>query len=151
MRNIKRGFTLIELLVVIAIIGVLVGLSIFGLQGARSASRDARRKADLEQIRSGLEIYKSDCNNYPTTAELNLGSSTTLEGDGSTSSCLNSNVYISATPVDPQSPTARYSYASSGTSTYTLCASLEQPPSPAMNVTGCGSCTRTCNYKVTNP
>ncbi len=145
------AFTLIELLVVIAIIGIIVGLSIFGLQGARAASRDAKRKADLELIRSGLEIYRSDCNNYPTSAQLNLSSPVTLNGNGSTSSCLVSNTYISTTPLDPTSPAARYVYSSTGASTYTLCAALEQPPSPAMSISGCGSCTATCNYKVTNP
>lgn len=150
MKN-KKGFTLIELLVVIAIIGILIGLSIFGLQGARASSRDARRKADLELVRSGLEIYKADCNSYPTT--LNLASSTQLKGDGiSSSSCLTTNVYIAATPVDPGSPGSRYVYSSGGAGqTYDLCADLEQAPVPAMDVTGCGSCTTTCNYKVTNP
>jgi prepilin-type N-terminal cleavage/methylation domain-containing protein len=65
MKNSNKAFTLIELLVVISIIGILTGLSIFGLQGAREASRDATRKAALEQIRSGLEIYKADCDSYP--------------------------------------------------------------------------------------
>ena len=66
----KKGFTLIELLVVLSIIGVLVGLSIFGLRSARESSRDGTRKADLELIRSGVEIYKADCDNYPLSAEL---------------------------------------------------------------------------------
>ncbi len=145
-----KGFTLIELLVVIAIIGILVGMSIFGLQGARASSRDAKRKADLEQVRSGLEIYKADCNRYP--ASLNLSSSTVLRGDGtSSSSCLVTNIYISATPVDPTSPTSKYVYTSPSGQTYNLCADLEQPPVPAMDVSGCGSCTTACNYKVTNP
>lgn len=145
----ESAFTLIELLVVISIIGVLTGLSIFGLQGARASSRDAKRKADLEQIRSGLEIYKADCNNYPSS--LNLATSTQLIGDGtSSSSCLTTNIYISATPVDPQS-SSRYVYSSSASQVYNLCARLEQAPVPAMSVTGCGSCGGTCNYKVTNP
>ncbi|MCK4588676.1 prepilin-type N-terminal cleavage/methylation domain-containing protein, partial [Candidatus Woesebacteria bacterium] len=62
----KKGFTLIELLVVISIIGILLALSIFGLQGARKSARDSKRKADIELIRSGIEIYKADCNVYPT-------------------------------------------------------------------------------------
>ncbi len=46
-RILNTGFTLIELLVVIAITAILIGLSVFGLQGARESARDAQRKADL--------------------------------------------------------------------------------------------------------
>ncbi len=138
----NKGFTLIELLVVISILGVLLALSIFGMQGARESSRDGRRKADLEQIKSGLEMYRADCNAYPTT----LG--TTLKGSGTPSTCPVSNVYISSVPVDPTSTTRKYAYTSDGT-TYALCAALEQS---LPSVTGCGGgCTATCNYKITNP
>lgn len=143
----KKAFTLIELLVVISIIGILIGLSIFGLQGARKASRDAKRKADLELIRSGLEIYKADCNGYPVS--LSWGGS--LVGSGTPTTCATGNTYISSIPTDPIDPTNRYSYSRLTTTTYLLCAALEQPPSPAMDVSGCGGCGITCNYKVTNP
>lgn len=113
--KLKTGFTLIELLVVISIMGVIMSVSLFALQGARISSRDARRKADLELIRSGLEIYKSDCNDYPPT--LNWGGSLT-------GSCPTSNTYIFPIPKDPLSPVRDYHYSKSG-STYTLSASLE--------------------------
>lgn len=143
------GFTLIELLVVISIIGILIGLSVFGLQGARKASRDAVRKADLEQIRSGLGMYKADCNVYPSG--LNLSSATSLRGDGSTTACLVSNIYISEIPTDPISPAASYVYSSSDGITYTICASLEQGGSSVScgGSTSCGGAT--CNYQVSNP
>lgn len=140
----SSAFTLIELLVVISIIGILIGLSIFGLQGARAASRDSKRKTDLELIRSGLEIYKADCNKYPTAL------STSLVGDGSTTSCSTSNTYISQVPSDPISPNAAYLYISDGV-TYSLCAALEQG-SGTVTCGGSSSCgSITCNYKVTNP
>ncbi len=139
------GFTLVELLVVVSIIGILIGLSVFGLQGARISSRDARRKADLEAIRSGLEIYKADCDRYPSSLD------TTLLGSPPPSSCLTDNIYISSVPKDPIDPAQNYSYSNPTSTTYILCATLEQPPTPAMDVTGCGSCTTTCNYKVKNP
>lgn len=140
MLKVVRGFTLIELLVVISIIAILIALSVFGIQGARQSTRDARRKADLEQIRSGLEIYKADCGSYP------LSLSTSLTG-----ACPGPavNTYISSVPVDPLS-TSTYGYSGTAT-TYTLCATLEQPPNPPMDTTGCGGCTTSCNYKVTNP
>lgn len=141
------AFSLIELLVVISIIGILLGLSVFGLQGARQSSRDAKRKSDLELIRSGLEIYKSDCNGYPLTAQVVGGSA--LNGPVGIAGCAG-NTYIAKIPVDPVPGTNFYAYSSNGV-TYSLCASLEQVPSPAMDVTECGSCGVACNYKVTNP
>lgn len=148
--NIKnyKGFTLIELLVVISIIGVLIGLSVFGLQGARKASRDAVRKADLEQIRSAIGMYRADCNTYPLS--LNLSTSTSLIGDGSSTSCPVTNVYISETPVDPISPNAGYIYSSDGI-IYSICASLEQGGATVTcgGSSNCGG--STCNYQVKNP
>lgn len=148
----NTGFTLIELLVVISIIGILIGLSIFGLQGARETSRDAKRKSDLELVRSGVEIYKSDCNTYPISSQLTPGSS--LVGAGAVPGCVG-NIYISQIPNDPTSPNSTYSYSSDGV-TYAICAALEQAPSPAPDPNGpiqnCGSCGSTsCNYVVTNP
>lgn len=134
----KKAFTLIELLVVVSIIGILIALSIFGLKGAREAGRDSRRKADLETIRSGIEIYKSDCNTYPTS----LG--TSLVGDDSNPSCLATNTYISTIPADPSGDD--YYYSSDAT-TYRVCAVLEKPSIPADTCNGCP----TCNYQVVNP
>ncbi|QQG42269.1 MAG: prepilin-type N-terminal cleavage/methylation domain-containing protein [Candidatus Woesebacteria bacterium] len=146
--NESDGFTLIELLVTISIIGILIGLSVFGLQGARQSARDAKRKTDLEQIRSAVEIYKADCNKYPLT----LGAQ--LKGDGlSTSSCLDTNIYLSEVPFDPTSPNSDYKYYSLDGSTYELCAALEQGGATTscgvVAATSCGAAT--CNYKVTNP
>lgn len=137
------GFTLIELLVVISIIAILISLSIFGLQGARESSRDARRKADLELIRSGLELYKSDCNTYPD----NLNDP--VQGTGSPPACATTNTYIQDVPTDPASPSRVYLYSTAGT-TYELCASLEQGEG-TVTCGGSADCGETCNYKVTNP
>lgn len=144
----RKGFTLIELLVVISIMGILLALSVFGMQKARESSRDGRRKADLEQIRSGLEMYKSDCNSYP--GSISFGS--VLIGDDSTTSCSSSNTYISNIPNDPLLSTSRtYIYSSDGI-TYQLCAALEEEGS----VVVCGTSSNcgtdiSCNYMVGSP
>jgi prepilin-type N-terminal cleavage/methylation domain-containing protein len=143
-----KGFSLIELLVVISIIGILAAMSIFGLNGARQSSRDARRKADLEQVRSGLEIYKADCNIYPTTAQLDLSTAGSL-----TAACPGPavNTYL-VKPLDPTAPTSNYLYSSAGASSYELCAYMENETGTVTcgGSSACGT-TKTCNYKVIQP
>ena len=60
----SRGFTLVELLVVIAIISVLATLLLLQLGVARAKARDAKRIADVNQVRSALELYFDDNGSY---------------------------------------------------------------------------------------
>jgi len=133
MKN-NRGFTLIELLVAMTVASILMGLALVSYQGARKSARDGKRKTDLEQIRSALEMCRADTGSYPTS----------LPGTCST--------YLSSVPTDPLSPTYEYRYSGSANS-YTLCAYLEGG-SQTTNCTGScgGNCgTAVCNYKVCNP
>ena len=148
----NKGFSLIELLVVISIIGVLIGLSAFGLQGARQSARDARRVSDIEQIRSGLELYKADCGVYPDNTDF-PGPTEDLEGDGSSLSCSGSNTYISNRPQDPN-PGKMYRYNRTSPTIYEICAAMETGgatvPCQGMNPGQCGVGI-SCNYRVENP
>jgi general secretion pathway protein G len=139
-RDFLRGFTLIELLVVISIIGILISLSLFGIQNSRKSARDAKRKSDLESIRSALEMYKADNGRYPSTSS------------GMNASSLAISSYISSVPTDPISGRI-YVYRCTNVSgsnclAYDLCAALET----GSGSISCGiSCGVSCNYKTTNP
>jgi len=140
---------MIELLIVMMIIGVLAGLSLFSLQGARKQGRDGKRKADLETIRSALELYKADCNRYPAPGSI------PSPGNALSATCGGvTNTYINKWPGDPSgSSYGKYGYTSAAPyATYTLCAPLEDPPSPANDTSGCPSCSpASCGYKTINP
>lgn len=133
--NHDLGFTLVELLVAMTIVAVLVALSLVSYQGARKNARDGQRKADLEQIRSALEICRADTDSYPLGA-LSSGSDITCGGT----------TYLTI----PDDPLDGHNYIYSGAAnTYVLCTSLELSTE---EVVGCGSCGSTdCNYKLINP
>ncbi len=62
----RKGFSLIELLVVITIIAVLVGVALPNFLGARQRARDAKKKAELRELKSALRLYYNDFNSYPS-------------------------------------------------------------------------------------
>jgi len=148
--SVQKGFTLIELMVVIAIIGVLSALFINTSTINLKKGRDARRKSDLELIRSGIETYRADCNSYPVAMPF----SGTLVGSNANINCANTNTYISKVPQDPSNGNgSSYLYWSDGI-TYQICTNLEAPPAGTPTVTcgGSSACGSTaCNYQVINP
>ncbi len=98
----NQGFTLIEMLAVTFIIAILAGLSLTAFVGSRKTARDARRKSDIEQVRSALELYRSDNGYYPNTG---VGVWT----NASNLAVLETGEYISEIPSDPAS-TNPYAY-----------------------------------------
>ncbi|MFQ5492618.1 MAG: type II secretion system protein [Candidatus Dojkabacteria bacterium] len=62
----KKAFTLVELLVAMAIIGVLIGLSLFGIAAAQRNARDTARRAATQDINAGTADYFSQTGSFPT-------------------------------------------------------------------------------------
>lgn len=127
----SNGFTLIEILVTATIIALLAGIGVTSYSTLTKQSRDAKRKADLENIRAALEMYRSDNDYYPDTLSPIVPSG-----------------YLNKIPTDPQTPSREYSYTPTGTpvTNYSLCAALETTNTTK---TGCGDCGEACSYKLT--
>jgi prepilin-type N-terminal cleavage/methylation domain-containing protein len=132
-----QGFTLIELLVVIAIIGILAGMVLVSMSGARGKARDARRLSDMRQLISAEEMYYGDSDNYFPQA------SATMPGSIGT--------FLATVPVDPQTSTPYITFANSGGTTmntvaylakqwFCFYATLENPNTTASGCSSANKC-----------
>jgi len=145
----KKGFTLIELLVVIAIIGVLASIVMVSLNNSRANAKDARRKMELRQVQTALELYYSNCNTYKVAQNCTgtaygsggvgwLSYPSYSGSAGSVAQGLVDNGVMGTTIVDPSGQTT-----SNGVRTgymiyvnanyYTLWANLENPSTADIN------------------
>jgi prepilin-type N-terminal cleavage/methylation domain-containing protein len=104
----KSGFTLVELLIVIIVIGILAGIVLVTYNGLQAGARDARRKADLQNIADAIGSYRVKHDDIGT------GSGCGYQGNGSgwfnytgTSypksilTCLTEAGYLSSGVIDP--------------------------------------------------
>ncbi len=60
----KKGFTLIELMIVIAIIGILAAIAIPQFASYRQKSYNSASQSDLRNIKTNLEAYYADYQEY---------------------------------------------------------------------------------------
>jgi prepilin-type N-terminal cleavage/methylation domain-containing protein len=120
-----RAFTLIELLVVIAIVGILSGFIFVSMNSAITASKDAKRKADISAIAKAISMYSAqNAGALPST-----GTSCDVCSNGCAGACANlyTNIspYLTSVPTDPNGATVYYKYTYSATlPSFTLQATL---------------------------
>lgn len=155
--KINKAFTLIELLVVISIIASLLAVGVPNFIGMRQRGRDSKRKVDLKEIQSALELYK--LNQNPPSYPDSLPNPKTLWEDTSTGT-----VYMKLVPADPLSSSSnkKYYYKKSTSSgiEYDLYACLENQADTGFNIGDCPddfasvtgySCSSAKCYHLTQP
>lgn len=122
----NQAFTLIEVLVAATIIAVLTSIGVVSYQRANRHSRNSRRKSDLEQIRSALEMYRADEDEYPSF------------GCTAVSNSLIPADYMADIPTDPKTGNA-YQYKETANG-YCVSARMETPkPDGDTCTNGCAS------------
>lgn len=160
-----RGFTLVEMIVVLGLLGIIVTTIMATLNPFTQLqkSNDAHRKADLEQIQHGLEMYYQDNGRYPDSSpnfEIQNGTAAVAWGSSW-------QPYITVLPKDPVAANTYvyYSPASSAGQSYYLYANLQRGTSDpqacnkgnacasigsAVGFPTTNSCGGVCNYAVTS-
>lgn len=135
----KKAFSLVEILVVVTIIALLASIAAVSYAQFIKQSRDARRKADIEQIRAAMELYRNFNGAYPTPGMV-FGTDSITDA---------TSTYMSKIPNDPMSsgPSANtYYYTSAGPyQDYTLCSYLEGGGG-SVSSDDCGASSLKCNY-----
>jgi prepilin-type N-terminal cleavage/methylation domain-containing protein len=159
----NRGFTLIELLVVISIIGILSAVVLSSLNSARIKARDARRKADLQELAKAFSIYVISLGHIPISNECGGTRTGAVHGW-----CMNNTDspntwyigdqmkalgYMSSSPGDPTASTpsksCTYYYYTDPAGTYAqFTAQLESPTAEDTATMSGASCTTAANYRV---
>lgn len=157
---------MIEMLVALSLMAILAVavLGAVNFQTQMRKSRDTKRRADIAQVRSALEMFRADnTSGEPAPYAFPFAYPRACNGvaPANSWSCLDTTLrtggYLSVLPSDPQ-PGKNYYYTSwsLGTDTkniYTICARLEQvatgdPACPSVVSCGAGG---NCNYGFNQP
>jgi len=112
------GFTLIELMITITILAVLALAAFVSFSKANMRARDGKRKADLEQVRGALELYRTSIGSYPPSSSWGVLMETLTDTDDQ---------YLSSSVADPKS-NGNYMYVYTTPATphaYSVCTAFE--------------------------
>lgn len=110
-----KGFTLFELLVSISIIGLLVAVSTVSFGNMQKKGRDAKRREDMQVVQKGFEQYYSQ-HNYTYDSNTTCG---TMLAD--------TTLFPGGVPTDPKNNAVYfYTFGCTSSTTYCVCALLEQ-------------------------
>ncbi len=145
----NKGFTLTELLISISIIAILVTVAIASYNSVNKQSRDTRRKSDLEQIRSALEMYRSDKGYYPAP----LGDTGGTFGPASDLEADLKPDYLPSIPTDPKNSVSYFYTAVSlvGSNYYSYCICGELESGQSSNACSVVLPAASCNYGLKSP
>lgn len=110
----KRGFALIELIVAVSIMLTLSGVVIFSFRSSNKSARDAKRRADLQEIRGTIENVRLETGSYPESEnELSGYEVSYSHGEGENIDFLENidSSFISRSYLDPMNnETYHYKY-----------------------------------------
>ena len=93
----QKGMTLVEIMIVLVILGIIAGASITMIQSNLKKAKVKQAGISIREISKALDLYYTDCGNYPTTEE---GLQALVEA---TSSCSEwgPDPYVRKIPKDP--------------------------------------------------
>lgn len=60
-----EGFTLVEMLIVIVVLGILAGITVFGVSTFRSDAQASACDADFKMVQVASEAYAAKTGGYP--------------------------------------------------------------------------------------
>ena len=63
----QQGFTLLEIMLVVSIIVIILGVAISKLGNTTAIAKTMRVQADVQAIKTQLQLYESMNGFYPTT------------------------------------------------------------------------------------